>query len=166
VGYTRPVPAPINADLVWKEIERRSFAVLSYVNPKGRARSAGIIYVPVGRVLYVRTAKDSWKTKHISLNPHVALNVTIPKRAPFMPWIKIPDATIAFSGTARVVQMSELDPKLRETLLGRMIAQHETNAENCMIEIRPTGHFATYGVGVSLLDMRDPRKARGRTPVG
>jgi hypothetical protein len=33
-------------------------------------------------------------------------------------------------------------------------------------EIHATGHFATYGVGVSLLDMRDPEKARGRTPVG
>ena len=50
--------------------------MLSYVNPKGRARSAGIVYVPIDRVLYVRAAKDSWKAKHILLNPRVALNVT------------------------------------------------------------------------------------------
>lgn len=160
------MPAPIGSGLVWKEIEKRSFAVLSYVNPKGRARSAGIVYVAIDRVLYVRAAKDSWKAKHILLNPHVALNVTIAKRVPFMPWIKIPDATIAFSGTARVLPMSDLDPKLLETLTGRLIEQHGTIAENCIIEIRPTGHFATYGVGVSLLDMRDPQKARGRAPVG
>ena len=160
------MPAPIGSDLVWKEIEKRSFAVLSYVNPQGRARSAGIVYVAIDRVLYVRAAKDSWKAKHILLNPHVALNVTIAKRVPFMPWIKIPDATIAFSGTARVLPMSDLDPTLLETLTGRLIEQHGTNADNCIIEIRPTGHFATYGVGVSLLDMRDPQKARGRTPVG
>ena len=106
------MPAPIGSGLVWKEIEKRSFAVLSYVNPKGRARSAGIVYVAIDRVLYVRAAKDSWKAKHIRLNPHVALNVTIAKRVPFIPWIKIPDATIAFSGTARVLPMSDLDPKL------------------------------------------------------
>lgn len=159
------MPAPVTSALVWKEIEKRSFAVLSYVNPKGRARSAGIVYVPIGRVLYVRAAKDSWKAKHILLNPHVALNVTISKRVPFMPWIKIPDATIAFSGTARVLPMSDLDPKLVETLTGRLIEQHGTMAENCMLEIRPAGHFVTYGVGVSLLDMRDPEKARGRAPV-
>ena len=41
--------------------------------------------------------------------------------------------------------------------LFRAIASAET--------IHATGHFATYGVGVSLLDMRDPEKARGRTPV-
>jgi len=160
------MPAPIGSDLVWKEIEKRSFAVLSYVNPKGRARSAGIVYVVIDRVLYVRAAKDSWKAKHILLNPHVALNVTIAKRVPFMPWITIPDATIAFSGSARVLPMSDLNRKLLETLTGRLIEQHGTLAENCIIEIRPTGYFVTYGVGVSLLDMRDPQKARGRTPVG
>jgi len=62
--------------------------------------------------------------------------------------------------------MSELDPKLLETLTGRLIEQHGTIADNCIIEIRPAGHFATYGVAVSLLDMRDPQKARGRAPVG
>ncbi len=158
--------APVSSDLVWKEVEKRSFAVLSYVNPKSQARSAGIVYVVIDRVLYVRAARASWKAKHILLNPHVALNVTISKRVPFMPWIKIPDATIAFSGTARVLPMSELDPKLLETLMGRMIDDHGTLAENCMLVIRPTGHFVTYGVGVSLLDMRHPQKARGRVPVG
>jgi hypothetical protein len=160
------MPAPVGSDLVWKEIEKRSFAVLSYVNPKGRARSAGIVYVAINRVLYVRAAKDSWKAKHILLNPHVALNVTISKRVPFMPWIKIPDATIAFSGTARVLPMRDVDPKLLATIMGPLIEQHGTIAENCIIEIRPSGHFVTYGVGVSLLEMRDPQKARGRTPVG
>ena len=159
------MPAPISSDLVWKEIEKRSFAVLSYVNPKGQARSAGIVYVVIDGVLYVRVAKASWKAKHILLNPHVALNVTISKRVPFMPWIKIPDATIAFSGTARVLSMGEVEPKLLDALLKRMF-EHANNDENCIIEIHATGHFATYGVGVSLLDMRDPEKARGRTPVG
>ena len=158
--------APITTDLVWKEIEKRSFAVLSYVNPKGRARSSGIVYVPIDRVLYVRVAKNSWKAKHIRLNPHVALNVTIPKRVPFMPWVKIPAATIAFSGTARVVSMGELETKLREAIVGKLIEGHGAFDDNCIIEIHPSGHFATYGVGVSLLDMRDPEKARGRTPVG
>ena len=160
------MPAPITTDLVWREVEKRSFAVLSYVNPKGRARSSGIVYVPIDRVLYVRVAKDSWKAKHIRLNPHVALNVTISKRIPFMPWIDIPDATIAFSGTARVLQMNEVEPKLLESIVGRLIEHEGSMDDNCIIEIHATGHFATYGVGVSLLDMRDPEKARGRTPVG
>ena len=159
------MPAPVTTDLVWNEIEKRLFAVLSYVTPKAQARSAGIVYVVRDRILYVGTGKESWKARHIRLNPNVALNVTISKRVPFMPWIDIPDATIAFSGTARVLSMSEVEPKLLEALLGRMI-DHANNDENCIIEIHATDHFATYGVGVSLLDMRDPEKARGRAPVG
>lgn len=137
------MPAPVSTDLVWKESERRSFAVLSYVNPDGKARSSGIVYVPIDRILHVRVAKKSWKARHIRLNAHVALNVTISKRVPFIPWITIPDATIAFSGTARVVAMSDVEPKSLDTLMGRMIKRHGNIEENCIIEIRPTGHFAT-----------------------
>ena len=100
------MPAPVTTSLVWNEIEKRLFAVLAYVNPHGQARSAGIVYIANDQVLYVGTEKDSWKAKHIRLNPNVALNVTIAKRIPFMPWIKIPDATIAFNGTARLMAVA------------------------------------------------------------
>jgi hypothetical protein len=157
--------APVTTDLVWKEIEKRMFGVLSYVNPKGEARSAGIVYLVRDRVLYVGTDTDSWKAKHIRRNPKVALNVTIAKRIPFMPWIKIPDATIAFNGTADVLKASEIDPKIIEALMHGMADDPELFASTCVLAIRPTAYFATYGVGVPLLDMRDPKKAKGRTPV-
>jgi len=157
--------APVTTDLVWREVEKRLFAVLSYVNPKGQARSAGIVYVVKDRVLYVGTEKSSWKAKHIRLNPNVALNVTIAKRIPFIPWVKIPDATIAFNGTARVLPASETDPEIIKSLLHGMVDDPELIADTCVLAIQPTGHFVTYGVGVPLMDMRDPKKARGRTPV-
>jgi hypothetical protein len=159
------VPAPITTTLVWNEIEKRLFAVLAYVNPKVQARSAGIVYIVKDQVLYVGTDKDSWKAKHMRLNPNVALNVTIPKRIPFMPWIKIPDATIAFNGSARVVPANESDPDVIKTLMKGMVDDPALVADTCIVEIRPTGHFVTYGVGVPLMDMRDPKKARGRCPV-
>ena len=157
--------APVTTDIVWGEVEKRLFAVLSYANPKGQARSAGIVYVVKDRVLYVGTEKSSWKAKHIRLNPNVALNVTIAKRIPFIPWVKIPDATIAFNGTARVLPASETDPKIIKSLLHGMVDDPELIADTCVLVIQPTGHFVTYGVGVPLMDMRDPKKARGRTPV-
>ncbi|MFZ1863536.1 MAG: pyridoxamine 5'-phosphate oxidase family protein [Polyangiales bacterium] len=162
----RLMPAPITTDLVWQEVEKRLFAVLSWVNPSGHARSAGIVYLVKDRALYVATNDDSWKAKHIRSNPHVALNVTIPKRIPFMPWVKIPDATIAFSATARVMAATETEPEIIEVLMRGMAEDPERLARTCVLEIRPSGHFATYGVGIPLLDMRDPKKARGRAPVG
>jgi hypothetical protein len=160
------MPAPITTELVWKEIEKRVFAVLSYVTPKTQARSAGIVYVVRNRVLYVGTELDSWKAKHIRLNPNVALNVTIAKRIPFLPWIKIPDATIAFSATARVLPAAEADSEIIEALMRGMAEDAELVANTALLEIHATGDFVTYGVGVPLLDMRDPKKARGRAPVG
>jgi len=155
--------APITTDSVWKELENRVFAVLSYVTPKSQARSAGIVYVVRDRMLYIGTAKDSWKAKHIAKNPNVALNVTIPKRIPFMPWIKIPDATIAFSATARVLPVEETDPVILTNLLHDRVDDPEIRRNNCILEVSPVGDFVTYGVGVPLLAMRDPKKARGRT---
>lgn len=38
-------------------------------------------------------------------------------------------------------------------------------AESCLIEVTPRGEFVTYGVGVSLMQMRDPEQARGCAPV-
>jgi hypothetical protein len=159
------VPASITTDLVWREIEKQIFAVLSYVTPKAEARSAGIVYIVRDRKMYMRARSDSWKAKHIRLNPRVALNVTIPKRFPFMPWIKIPAATIALNGAARVIAVKDADPGVIQALMGAMPDHSELAAQISIIEVEPTGHFATYGVGVSLLAMRDPKTARGRVPV-
>ena len=125
----------------------------------------GLVVVVRDRKLYVRASADSWKAKHIQLNPRVALNVTIPKRVPFMPWIKIPSATIAFNATARVIDAEDADPGVTGAL-ARAIPDHsELSAPTCIIEIEPTGHFLTFGVGVSLLAMRDPKSARGRVTI-
>ena len=157
--------APLTTDLVWSEIEKRSFAVLAYVNPKGAARTAGILYVVKNRRVHINTATDSWKVKHIRQNPDVALNVTIPKRIPFMPWIQIPQATIAFGGKATVTPATNADPDVARVLLRRYADDPNTIAEMSIIEVVPSGHFMTYGVGVRLMEMANHEKARGRVPV-
>lgn len=159
------MPAAITTDLVWREIEKHVFAVLSYVNPNGEARSAGMVYIVRDRKLHLATGVDSWKARHIKLNPNVALNVTIPKRIPFFPWVKVPHATIAFQGKAAIVGAASSHPDVITALTRGMVDDPEIAAQSCIIDIEPTGHFATYGIGVPLLHMRDPQKAFGRAPV-
>ena len=136
---------PITQEIVWNEITRRSFAVLSYVTPTHEARSAGIVYIVDDRKLYIQVAIDSWKAKHIRLNPHVALNVTIPKRVPFMPWIEIPQATIAIRGVSRVIDAVDADARILEIL--QRSASHEVPSPKdlSILEVTPTGHILTYG---------------------
>jgi hypothetical protein len=38
-------------------------------------------------------------------------------------------------------------------------------AESSVIEVTPVGDFVTYGVGIPMMQMRDPEKSRGRAPV-
>lgn len=146
---------------VWENVEKNSFAVLGMVTAKGEPRTVGIVYIVDDRRLYIGAGRTMWKVKHIERNPHVSLTVAIPKRVPLMPWIKVPAATITFSGTARILEKQDVGPDLLERLY-----RHEEGRDGwCAIEVTPAKDFITYGVGVSLLTMRSPAKSRSRAPV-
>jgi len=151
----------LTSNEVWEEIEKNVFGVLGFVTPKGEARTVGIVYVVDDYRLYIGAQKAAWKTRHIERNPRVSLTIAIAKRAPFMPWIKIPAATITFSGSARVLDSDEIEAGLLE----RLYRHDEAATEWCAIEVTPEKDFITYGVNTSLLQMRFPEKARGRAPV-
>ena len=57
------MPAKVTSEQVWREIEKRSFAVLGFVTPRGEARTAGIIYTVRDRQVYIVTGRDSWKAR-------------------------------------------------------------------------------------------------------
>lgn len=151
----------LTSNQVWDEVERNAFAVLGMVTANGEPRTVGIVYVADNHKLYVGADTTAWKTKHIASNSHVSMTIAIAKRVPFLPWIKIPDATITFSGSAKILVKDELEPELLKKLY-----RHEQGRDTwCAIEVTPEKDFITFGVGISLLDMRFPEKARARAPV-
>lgn len=157
--------AELTSEQVWREVAKRSFAVLGFVTSRGAARTAGIVYLVRDRELYITTGRDSWKARHIAADPRVSLTVTIPKRIPFMPWIHIPDATITFQGEASVHPAKDVPQEIPRTLLhGLDLGEHGLE-EIAVIRVRPVGNFVTYGIGVSLQTMRNPEAASGRAPV-
>jgi uncharacterized protein YhbP (UPF0306 family) len=159
------MPANVTTADVWREIEKRSFAVLGFVTPRGEARTAGIVYAVRDRELYIVTGHDSWKIRHIVSNPHVSLTVTISKRIPFLPWVQIPAATISFQGEASLHAVGDVSPEIPRKLLRGLDVAPALRNEVCVIRIRPAGRFVTYGVGVPLRTMRNPDAARGQAPV-
>ena len=46
-----------------------------------------------------------------------------------------------------------------------MVHDRDRIAQTSRFETQPSGHFAAYGVGVRLMDMRDPDEALGRVPA-
>jgi len=155
----------LSAQQVWQIIDKELFAVVGMVNARNEARTAGILYAVRDHKLYFITGRDTWKVRHIAANPHVSVTIPIAKRVPIMPWMKIPQATITFQGTSHVCGAGEAMPDLLQKLLGPMANDKELIAGSCLIEIVPEGEFVTYGIGVRLIEMRDPNKARGRAPV-
>jgi hypothetical protein len=159
------MPIALSSDQVWKALEREIFAVLATVNATGQPRTAGIVYAVKDRTLYIATQRSSYKARNVERNLHVSLTVTVEKRIPFLPWMKIPAATITFQGVGRLHPPSAVDAEIQKRLLGGLKAEERSLADLCFIGVTPAGEFMTYGIGVPLLTMRRPEAARGRAPV-
>jgi hypothetical protein len=156
----RPV-SPLTTEEVWRQVARASFAVLSQVTPAGAPRSSGVLYRTLGPRLYVAVAPDSWKAKHIAARPRVAVTVPVRRGGILSLVAPIPPATVSFHASAIVHPAGSFEiPKELASLLPA-----ERRASSCIIEVVPEGLFTTYGLGVSLLQMRDPARARARVPV-
>lgn len=152
-------------DQVWQTIEKEIFAVIGMVTAKNEARTVGINYVVRDRKLYFGSNSQAWKVRHIAANAHVSITIPIDKRIHFVPWFKIPDATITFSGRARVLQADETSPELRQAVFRPISVEEQRLAGYCVVEVTPEKDFITYGVGIPLIQMRTPEKSHGRAPV-
>jgi hypothetical protein len=156
------------SEQVWRALAKASFAVLSYVTPAGAPRASGVVYTVLGRRLYVATAPDSWKARHIATGAQVAVTVPVRRGGVLSLLLPIPPATVSFHATAIVhdpgAPESDRLSKAREALVS--LVPPERRASTTVIEIVPEGRFLTYGVEVPLMQMRSPAAARARVPVG
>jgi Pyridoxamine 5'-phosphate oxidase len=159
-----PEPTRLDSEQVWREISKASFAVVGYVTPGGQPRSSGVLYKTVGRRLYVVVAPESWKARHIAASGHVSVTVPVRRGGILALVLPIPPATVSFHGTAIVHPAGSPQVRsLAKELASVLPAERQASAS--LIEILPQGAFVTYGVGVSLKEMRDPAAARARVPV-
>jgi hypothetical protein len=160
------MPVELTSNQVWQAVEKELFAVIGMVTARQEARTVGVMYFVRQRKLYFGTESDTWKARHIAGNPHVSVTVPIAKRIPVLPWIRVPAATITFSGVARVLPATEASPDLLRAAFRGIAGDVGALAGLCLFEITPAKDFLTYGVGVPLMRMRHPEQARGRAPVG
>ena len=163
-GGGPPMAAWLTTEQIWHQLAKGSFAVLSHVTPAGEPRSSGVLYTTIGRRLYIATAPDSWKARHVAARGRVAVTVPVRRGGLLSLVAPIPPATVSFHATAIVHQADS--PEVRSVLkeLASLLPA-ERQASACIIEVIPEGFFVTYGVGVSLTQMRDPAAAAARVPV-
>ena len=157
------VPRATSAQ-VWRALARASFAVVSYVTPAGEPRSSGVVYASAGKRLFVVVAADGWKARHIAASGKVAVTVPVRRGGLLSLLLPIPPATISFHAAAIVHPAGRVASGAVPAQLASLLPA-ERRDNSCVIEIVPEGWFVTYGIGVSLMKMRDTSAARARLPV-
>jgi Pyridoxamine 5'-phosphate oxidase len=165
VAPASTLPRRLTGDDVWREIEKASFAIIGHVTPDGEPRSSGIVYRSAGRRLYIAVAPDSWKAKHIEASGRVSVVVPVRRGGILSLVLPIPPATIGFHAKAVVhpaSPLAECNGLPRELV---SLVPEERRAHARIIELSPEGEFLTYGIGVSLMDMKQPTIAQARVPA-
>lgn len=157
----------LSTDDVWRVLRKQNFMVIGMVSTRGHARTAGVVPYTVDRTLWFTTNENTWTARHIAAHPDVSVTVAIPKRVPLIPWIRVPAATITFSGVAQIVPADRMPAVARDALTkGVKPAEDGSHGELIGVSVRPAGDFVTYGVGVPVVKMLDTQAASGRAPSG
>jgi hypothetical protein len=154
----------VSSRAVWRALEQASFAVVSHVNSAGEPRSSGVVYGTVDRRLYVAVAADGWKARQIVTGQVLAVTVPVRRGGVLSLLAPIPPATITFEARVTVHPAGSLDVASVSKELTKLVPESR-KASSCVIELVPVGQFLTYGIGVSLMDMRSPELALARVPV-
>ncbi len=149
---------------VWKAITRASFAVIGYANPAGEPRSSGVVYAIVDRRLYIAVEAKGWKARHIATGQLVTVTVPVRRGGILAMLMPIPPATVTFEARATVHPAGSLDVSSVSKELTKLVPD-DRKSGSCIIELAPEGRFLTYGIGVSLMAMRNPAVARARVPI-
>jgi hypothetical protein len=151
---------------VWKTLDRSYFGVLAFVDRGGHPRTAGVCFTVEGRSLYVSSDKAAWKVRHIAANPNVSMTVTLPKRVPFLPFIKVPAATITFRGEAQILEIDGIEPSVFKRLPRGNERDPDVLNDTAIIRVIPRGEFVTFGIAMPITQMRKHEKAHGRAACG
>jgi hypothetical protein len=141
-GQSAAIAPSAASTQVWRALAGASFAVVSYVV----------------------VAADSWKARHIAASGRVAVTVPVRRGGLLSLLLPIPPATVSFHATAIVHPAGPIASGAVPAQLASLLPAERRN-ESCVIEIVPEGWFVTYGIGVSLMKMRDTSAARARLPV-
>jgi pyridoxamine 5'-phosphate oxidase-like protein len=151
-------------DEVWRDLAKGSFAVVSHVTDAGEPRSSGVVYALVGRHMYIAVAPDSWKARHVQTGDRLSVTVPVRRGGLLSLLFPIPPATISFHATVTVHPADSITRSSLPKPLQRLLPP-AGDSPICMLELAPEGQFLTYGIGVSLMEMRNPTIARSHAPT-
>ena len=84
------------------------------------------------------------------------------ERVPFLPFIKVPAATITFRGEAQILEVGDIPVSVFERLPRGRESDPSVLDRTAIIRIVPRGEFVTYGIAMPITQMRKHEEAHGR----
>ncbi len=140
-------------------MKKNMWLVLSTTNEKGNPQSSVIVYKSDGNAIYFTTGVNTLKARNIRRNNNVS--VTIPFKMNLLhKLIPAPPAELHFKAKA---QFLERESEEVQTMLARILKYEEKSgisSDTVYIKLTPAKKIATYGVGIKLMQLRFPEKAR------
>lgn len=161
----RPLSAPSRRaafDAVLRELQKNHFGVLSTMTKDGHSHSTGVFYSlsPSARPLelYIMTRTKLKKARNITNNPNVSF--VVPLRRRFLTFV--PPPCIEFQGKAEILDWKNQigATAFKTSFMGRTIVNayddmyRQGDTTICFLKITPDPTIFTYGVGVSVWEMR------------
>ena len=144
---------------VKKILKSNMWLVISTVDEKNQPHSSVVVYQSDGDIIIFQTGIDTLKAKSIQKNNKVS--VTIPYRKNFLhKLVPAPPAELHFTAKAELVPYDNEEARKIFAKFLKHSESVENPQESIWVKIKPSKLISTYGVGIKLLDMRKPNKAK------
>jgi hypothetical protein len=144
---------------VVKIIKSNMWMVISTVDENIHPHSSVVVYQSDGEVLIFQTGMHTIKAKAIRHNN--AVSITIPFRKNFLhKLIPAPPAELHFTGKADILPYDDIQARKIFSRFLKYSEDVEYPQDSVWVKISPSNVVSTYGVGVKLLDMKNPNKAQ------
>ena len=144
-------------EYVEKSVRRKTFGILTTIDPNGRPHSTGVLY-GVGPpaapfAIYVVTFEHYAKVRYIRANPLVTLAVTFPHRILSF----VPASYVSFRGGATIVPITDSSGTWafqQHRILQDTFTSVERGDRPVLIRIVPDPTVFCYGLGLPLAELR------------
>jgi nitroimidazol reductase NimA-like FMN-containing flavoprotein (pyridoxamine 5'-phosphate oxidase superfamily) len=143
-----------------KEILRKkNWLVLATVDGKNNPHSCVMVYQSDGNVIYCTTGANTLKARNIKKNSRVFVTIPFRKNL-FHKLIPAPPAELYFAAHAEIKPIDDEEARRVFSKYLKFLENVSIQEDTIWIKITPFKRILTFGVGVKLLKMRDPEKAR------
>ena len=140
-------------------IKRNRWLVLSTSSPKGTPQSSLVVYASDGNKIIILTGKKTQKIKNLQRNPIASITIPFYKNILHRMITVAPPAMISIKADVEIIDFSDeaASSFYQNTLSFKLPDGVEENSVWLRLELGKTA--TCHGVGVRLLDLRNPEKA-------